>query len=169
MDLSPEEFRSYYLISNFTSPNLRGEKVPMLEFENKGETLEALPAAFDWRQKGVVTAVYNQGQYASSFPSSCFVLLPSLLVLCSLASSLPLLTFKVWLLLGLQHHREYRVHVGTCRPRPGKLVDAATRRLRRCEPRMLRRKSTKCIPVRDQRWRNRFVRLLSLCWCQRGL
>lgn len=63
MDLSPEEFRRYYLISNFTSPKTKGvSPLPLLPFNNTGETIYTLPDEFDWRSKGVVTAVYNQGR-----------------------------------------------------------------------------------------------------------
>eukprot|EP01087_Luapelamoeba_hula_P008213 TRINITY_DN203_c0_g1_i1.p1 TRINITY_DN203_c0_g1~~TRINITY_DN203_c0_g1_i1.p1 ORF type:complete len:323 (-),score=38.21 TRINITY_DN203_c0_g1_i1:201-1169(-) len=65
MDLTPEEFKSIYLMDRpvdtaaikATKPSI---EVPQVE----------LPALFDWRNKGVVTPVYNQGQCGSCWAFS---------------------------------------------------------------------------------------------------
>lgn len=66
-DLSPEEFREIYLIKNFSSPKTLGHSYPVLSFNY---TSSNLPTAYDWKSKGVVTAVYNQGQCGSCWAFS---------------------------------------------------------------------------------------------------
>jgi C1A family cysteine protease len=55
MDLSPEEFREKYLIKNFNA-NLVNPK----KYFNV--SVKPVPfQSFDWRSRGVITSVYNQG------------------------------------------------------------------------------------------------------------
>jgi len=78
MDLSPQEFRERFLMSNFTSPKIRGEHVPILPsalpFQNMGSSRHtrnaSVPPDFDWNSRGVISGVYNQGSCASCWAFS---------------------------------------------------------------------------------------------------
>jgi C1A family cysteine protease len=68
MDLTREEFRMKYLITNFTSPKKEGKNFPVLPQLNHQK--RQLPENFNWNEKGVVTGVYNQGQCGSGWAFS---------------------------------------------------------------------------------------------------
>ncbi|KAG6544778.1 hypothetical protein Mapa_013804 [Marchantia paleacea] len=64
-DLSPEEFKEKYLKSRFRR-NDRSSQAPTFTYAN----VESVPKAVDWRKKGAVTAIKDQGECGSCWAFS---------------------------------------------------------------------------------------------------
>jgi cathepsin F len=66
-DLTNEEFKEKYLIKNFTSPKIRGEKVKVHRY---GTRVSSLPVSYTWVTKNATTPIYNQEQCGSCWAFS---------------------------------------------------------------------------------------------------
>ncbi|KAG6548856.1 hypothetical protein Mapa_009618 [Marchantia paleacea] len=64
-DLSPEEFKAKYLKTRFRR-NDRSSQEPTFTYAN----VESVPKAVDWRKKGAVTAIKDQGECGSCWAFS---------------------------------------------------------------------------------------------------
>jgi cathepsin F len=79
MDLSPEEFRQYYLMPKEIYANFTVDSTRVAPRE---ATPVNAPASYDWRQHGAITPVYNQGQCGSCWAFSATETIESYNFLC---------------------------------------------------------------------------------------
>jgi len=90
-DLSQAEFRETYLMKNLTLPIVKGSKVWKAPSSRRAPQL---PTSYDWRTKGGVTPVYNQGDCGSCWAFSATEAIESQWFLAGKVSSIESLSME---------------------------------------------------------------------------